>query len=454
MTNPAAAAQKHTIDMTEGPIWRLLVVFALPLLLGNLFQQLYNTVDSIILGNFVGKEALAAVGSTTSLCNTLLNFFNGVSIGTGVVISHYFGAKDEEGLHSAVETAVLSSLIIGLAVSVAAVPFVPLMLGLVSTPADIIGPAGTYLRIYFVGVIFLFMYNMGGCILRAVGDTRRPLLFLVFSSGLNIVLDLLFVVGLKWGIAGAAAATVLSEAVSAALVCATLMRSREVCRLTLRDLHINAPVFRRILAVGLPVGVQQSLTAFSNAFVQSYINRFDSTPILAGWSTHMKVDPITILPAQSIGQATTTFVSQNLGAGKPDRAGKGFQISLLMGIGVLLVISGVMFPSAEWIASLFNREPDVVRYGTMFISMMVPFRFTTAIFQCCAGAMRGAGDSRGPMLIMLFSFVAVRQVYLLIITQFFNDVFLVAFAYPIGWIVCALLNWLYYCFKNRQRASE
>lgn len=454
MRSPASADKKHTIDMTEGPIWRLLVVFALPLLLGNLFQQLYNTVDSIILGNFVSKQALAAVGSTTSLCNTLLNFFNGVSIGTGVVISHYFGAKDDEKLHSAVETAILASLIIGLAVSVAAVPFVPIMLNLVSTPADVIGPAGTYLRIYFMGVIFLFMYNMGGCILRAVGDTRRPLLFLIFSSGLNIVLDLLFVVGLKWGIAGAAFATILSEAVSAILVCATLMRSREVYRLTLRDLHINAPVLRRILAVGFPVGVQQSLTAFSNAFVQSYINRFDSSSIVAGWSTHMKVDPITILPAQSIGQATTTFVSQNLGAGKPNRARKGFQISLMMGVGVLLAISGVMFPSAEGIASLFNREPDVVQYGTMFITMMVPFRFTTAIFQCCAGAMRGAGDSRGPMLIMLFSFVAVRQVYLLIITQFFNDVFLVALAYPIGWIVCALLNWLYYCFRNRQRLHE
>lgn len=454
MVNSAVSTKKNTIDMTEGPIWRLLVVFALPLLLGNLFQQLYNTVDSIILGNFVGKAALAAVGSTTSLCNTLLNFFNGVSIGTGVVISHYFGAKDDKGLHSAVETAVLASLIIGFVVSVAAVPFVPLMLHLVSTPADVIGPAGTYLRIYFMGVIFLFMYNMGGCILRAVGDTRRPLLFLIFSSGLNIVLDLLFVVGLKWGIAGAAFATIFSEAVSAVLVCATLMHSREVYRLTLRDLHINGSVFRRILAVGFPVGVQQSLTAFSNAFVQSYINRFDSTPIVAGWSTHMKVDPFTILPAQSIGQATTTFVSQNLGAGKPDRARKGFQISLMMGIGVLLAISGVTFPAAKGIASLFNREPEVVQYGTMFITMMVPFRFTTAIFQCCAGAMRGAGDSKGPMLIMLFSFVAVRQVYLLIITQFYNNVFLVALAYPIGWVMCALLNWLYYYYRNRQRPQE
>lgn len=451
MANPASSAQKHSLDMTEGAIWRLLVVFALPLLLGNLFQQLYNTVDSIILGNFVGKEALAAVGSTTSLCNTLVNFFNGFSIGAGVIISNCFGAKDAERLHSAVETSVMVSLGIGIVVSVAAVPFVPLMLRLVSTPADVIGPASTYLRIYFMGVIFLFTYNMGGCILRAVGDTKRPLVFLIFSSFLNIVLDLLFVVGLKWGIAGVAFATILSEAISAALVCITLMRSQEAYRLTLQDLHVNWPVLRRILVVGLPVAIQQSLTAFSNTFVQAHINRFDSSSIVAGWSTHLKVDQFTLLPAQSIGQATTTFVSQNLGAGKLDRARQGFRTSFVMGVGVLLAISGIMFFTADAIASLFNREPDVVHYGAMFITMMVPFRFFTAIYQCCAGALRGAGDSRGPMLIMLFSFVLVRQVYLMLIIRFFNNVYIVAFAYPLGWIVCALLHCLYYYYKDRRR---
>lgn len=451
MVNSISSTIKHSLDMTEGAIWRLLVVFALPLLLGNLFQQLYNTVDSIILGNFVGKEALAAVGSTTSLCNTLLNFFNGFSIGAGVIISNYFGAKDTEKLHSAVETSVMVSLGIGVVVSVAAVPFVPLMLRLVSTPADVIGPASTYLRIYFMGVIFLFAYNMGGCILRAVGDTKRPLVFLIFSSFLNIVLDLLFVVGLKWGIAGAAFATILSEAISAALVCIALMHSQEAYRLTLQDLHINWPVLRRILVLGLPVAIQQSLTAFSNTFVQAHINRFDSSSIVAGWSTHLKVDQFTLLPAQSIGQATTTFVSQNLGAGKLDRVRQGFRTSLMMGIGVLLAVSGIMFFTADGIASLFNREPDVVHYGAMFITMMVPFRFFTAIYQCCAGALRGTGDSRGPMLMMLFSFVLVRQVYLLLITQFFNNVYVVAFGYPLGWIVCALLHCLYYYYKGRQR---
>lgn len=454
MVKPGAFVRKHSMDMTEGPIWRLLVLFALPLLLGNLFQQLYNTVDSIILGNFVGKEALAAVGSTTSLCNTLINFFNGVSIGGGVIISSYFGAKDDEGLHSAVETTIMVALMIGFAVSLLSIPFVPMMLRLMSTPADVLYPATVYLRIYFMGVIFLFTYNMGSSILRAVGDTGRPLQFLIVSSLLNIVLDLLFVVKLEMGIAGAATATILSEAVSAALVCATLLRTRDVYRLTLKDLHINWSVLRRILVIGLPVGVQQSLTSFSNTFVQAYINRFDSSSIIAGWSTHIKVDQFALQPALSIGQASTTFVSQNLGAGKADRARRGFTTSLVLGIGVLLLISGIMYGSAERIAALFNQDPDVVRYGTLFIRMMVPFRFITAINQCSAGALRGAGDSRGPMLIMLFSFVLVRQIYLFVITQFFNNVYTVGLGYPVGWVVCALLSCLYYYHSDLRLGSS
>lgn len=449
--NIHAFQKNHTLDMTEGPIWRLLVTFAIPLLLGNLFQQLYNTMDSIILGNYVGKEALAAVGSTTSLCNTLINFFNGVSIGAGVIISNYFGAKDDKGLHSAIETTVMVAVVIGLVVSVVSIPFVPLMLDLMSTPGDVIEPATTYLRIYFLGVIFLFTYNMGSCILRAVGDTKRPLRFLVISSLLNISLDLLFVVGLDLGIAGAAFATILSEAVSAVLVCATLLRTQEVYRLTLQDLHINWFVLRRILIVGLPVGIQQSLTAFSNTFVQAYINRFDSSAIVAGWSTHIKVDQFTILPAQSIGQATTTFVSQNLGAGKLDRAKQGVKTSLVLGIGVLLFISAVLYFAAGDVAFLFNQETDVVYYGRLFITLMVPFRFLSAIFQCYVGALRGAGDSKGSMLIMLFSLVVVRQVYLFMITQLFNNVYTVGFGYPVGWIACSLLSVLYYYHSGWER---
>lgn len=454
MSTHALFGKKRTMDMTEGPIWKLLVLFAIPLLLGNLFQQLYNTVDSIILGNFVGKEALAAVGSTTSLCNTLINFFNGVSIGAGVIISRYFGAKDNDGLHSAVETSITVAFIIGFVASLLSIPFVPMMLNLISTPADMLDEATTYLRIYFMGVIFLFTYNMGSGILRAVGDTRRPLNFLIISSLLNIVLDLLFVVGFKIGIAGAALATIISEAVSAVLVCMHLGRSRDVYRLTLHDLHINWSVLKSILVVGLPVGIQQSLTAFSNTFVQAYVNRFDSTAIVAGWSAHVKVDQFGILPAQSIGQATTTFVSQNLGAGKIDRAKKGTKTALIMGVGVLVTISAIIFVASEGLASLFNQDPEVIYYGALFISLMVPFRFFSALNQVYAGSMRGAGDSRGPMLIMLFSLVLVRQVYLYIATSFVNNVYVVGMGYPVGWIASATLGGWYYYHSGWERRFQ
>lgn len=454
MNKHEISGKKHSIDMTEGPIWRLLVMFAIPLLLGNLFQQLYNTVDSIILGNFVSKAALAAVGSTTSMCNTLINFFNGVSIGAGVVISHYFGAKDSENLHSAIETSITVAFVIGFAASLLAIPFVPLMLDLISTPADMLEEATVYLRIYFMGVIFLFTYNMGSGILRAVGDTQRPLRFLIISSLLNIGLDLLFVVGFQMGIAGAAFATIISEAVSAVLVCMHLGRIEDVYRLTLRDLHINWAVLKRILIVGLPVGIQQSLTAFSNTFVQAYVNRFDSTDIVAGWSAHVKVDQFGILPAQSIGQATTTFVSQNLGAGKLERAKKGTKTALVMGVGVLLVISAIIFVSAEGLASLFNQEPEVVYYGTLFIALMVPFRFFSALNQVYAGSMRGTGDSRGPMFIMLFSLVLVRQAYLYIATHFVNNVYVVGLGYPVGWMASALLGGWYYYHSGWERRYQ
>lgn len=454
MDRHTSGSRNHTINMTEGPILRLLVMFAIPLLLGNLFQQLYNTVDSIILGNFVGKEALAAVGSTTSLCNTLINFFNGVSIGAGVIISRHFGGKDNERLHSAVETSITVALVIGLASSLLSIPFVPLMLNLISTPADMIDQATTYLRIYFMGVIFLFTYNMGSSILRAVGDTQRPLRFLIISSLFNILLDLLFVVEFSMGIAGAAVATVLSQAVSAVLVCRHLGKTKDVYQLTFHDLHINWLVLKDILIVGLPVGIQQSLTAFSNTFIQAYINRFDSIPIVAGWSAHVKVDQFGILPAQSIGQAATTFVSQNLGAGKLERAKQGTKTALVFGVGVLLVISVFLFVFNEELASLFNQDPEVVYYGALFISLMAPFRFVSGPNQVYAGSMRGAGDSRGPMFIMLFSFVLVRQTYLFIITKFVNNVYVVGLGYPVGWIASATLGALYYYHSGWERRYQ
>lgn len=436
--------KRQSMDMTQGNIWKLLSLFAIPLLFGNLFQQLYNTVDSIIVGNFVGKTALAAVGSTTAICNTMVNFFNGISIGSGVVISHYFGAGDRENLQKTIGTIALLTVVLGLGVTLFSVPLVPFMLKMMSTPDDVIGHASDYLKIYFLGIIFLFTYNMGSSVLRAVGDTKRPLYFLIVSSLLNIVLDLVFVVIFRWGIKGVAAATVLSQAASAMLVCAALIRTDEACKLNIKNLSMDMALCRRILLLGLPIGVQQSLTAFSNAFVQSYINAFDSSSIMAGWSCHIKIDQFCILPVMSIGQSVTTFVSQNLGAGKVERAKEGVRTALYMGTGLLLLICVILAFTSGQLVGLFSRDGEVIRYGILFVWIALPFRFFSAWNQTYAGALRGSGNTKASMFIMLFSFVVCRQVYLYVITHFINNVYTVGLGYPVGWICCGLLSRWYY----------
>ncbi|MCD7909062.1 MAG: MATE family efflux transporter [Clostridium sp.] len=432
------------MDMTQGNIWKLLSLFAVPLLFGNLFQQLYNTVDSIIVGNFVGKNALAAVGSTTAICNTMVNFFNGISIGAGVVISNYFGARERENLQRAIHTIALLTVILGIGVTLISVPWVPLMLRLIATPDGVIGHASIYLRIYFLGIFFLFTYNMGSSVLRAVGDTKRPLYFLITSSLLNIVLDLVFVVVFGWGIAGVAAATVFSQAVSALLVCAALMRTGEAYKLCIKNIRMDLALCRRILLLGLPIGVQQSLTAFSNAFVQSYINAFDSASIMAGWSCHIKIDQFCILPVMSIGHSVTTFVSQNLGAKKLERAKAGVRTAIYMGTGLLILICVILAFTSGQLVKLFNRDAEVVYYGILFVWLSIPFRFFSAWNQTYAGALRGSGNTKTSMLIMLFSLVVCRQVYLYVITRFANNVYTVGLGYPVGWICCGLLSRWYY----------
>ncbi|MBQ2401989.1 MAG: MATE family efflux transporter, partial [Lachnospiraceae bacterium] len=278
-----------TLDMTEGNIAKLLITFAIPLLLGNIFQYLYNTVDSLVVGNFVGKEALAAVGSTTYIINTLVMFFGGISVGASVIISRYFGAHDDETLHRAIETTMALTFIGSVLCTVAGIALSPLLLRFMDTPEDVLPSSSVYLRIYFGGITGLMVYNMGSGILRAVGDTKRPLYFLIFSSIMNIILDLLFVVVFGLGIAGVAYATVLAQMISAVLVLILLTKSKEKYRLVWKDLHVDMQLTKEILSVGFPVGLQQAVTSFSNVYVQSYINSFGSAG-MAGWSSFTKID--------------------------------------------------------------------------------------------------------------------------------------------------------------------
>ena len=427
------------MDMTTGSIWKLLLSFSVPLLIGNLFQQLYNTVDSLVVGNFVGTEALAAVGSTTCIINTMVMFFTGTSIGATVVISRHYGAHDDRKLHLAVETTMMVTFIASILFTGIGVLFTPFMLRFMSTPEDVLPSASEYLRIYFSGISGLLIYNMGSAVLRAVGDTRRPLLFLCFSSILNTVLDLIFVIVFDLGIAGVAYATILSQFISAALVLVVLTLDGGSYHLVWQDLRIDRPTFRQILSIGLPAGFQQSLTSFSNVYVQSYVNYFGSA-CMAGWSCYTKIDQFIFLPLQSMNQAATTFVSQNIGAQDIKRAKRGSMTAFYMSTAITIAISTILWFTAGQFVSLFNQDPSVISYGVLFIHTNSTLTFTCCATQIFSGSLRGAGDSKTPMLVMLFSYVLFRQIYLYVITQFINTPAVVGFGYPLGWIVCSLLT--------------
>ena len=434
-------------DMTEGNIVWLLIQFSVPLIIGNLFQMMYNTVDSLVVGNFVGKEALAAVGSTTMIVNMLVFFFNGVSTGAGVVISRYYGAKENGRLHTAVETTMFVTFVCGVLFTFIGILLVHPMLIFMSTPEDVMDAATVYLRIYFMGMLGLLVYNMGSGILRAVGDTRRPLLFLIFTSVVNAALDLLFVIVFHAGIAGVAYATIIAQFISAAMILVLLTRSKEVYRLTWRDLKCDLPVLKQIFMIGLPAGVQSVVTAFSNVFVQSYINSFGSA-CMAGWSCYNKLDTFIMLPMQSMAQAATTFVGQNVGAGKNDRVNKGTVQTMALTVGITAVTAALLFFFAAPANGIFTDDGEVIRYGVLFLQTNVFFLLFNCINHTLAGALRGRGDAAGPMIIMLLNFVAVRQVYLFILTRYIsNTPRLVGFSYPVGWTACCVMEVAYFYLR-------
>ena len=435
---------RYDVDMTKGNITRHLVNFALPLLLGNLFQQLYNMVDTWVVGNYVSNEAFSAVGTVGPVINTLIGFFLGLSSGAGVVISQYYGAGREEKVQQAVHTALMLTLALGVVFTAAGIAMTPLMLQLMKTPAEVAPEQATYLRIYFAGVIGLLLYNMGSGILRAVGDSRRPFYFLVVSAVLNTVLDLLFVIKFHMGVEGVAYATIIAQAVSAVLTLWVLMGAEGGIRLELRALRFTWSVLRQIVAVGIPAALQMAITAFSNVFVQSYINYF-GPDCMSGWTAYNKVDQLVILPVQSISMANTTFVGQNLGVGDTPRAKKGVRASLWLSVAVTAVLLIPVLLFAPDLTAFFNSKAEVVSYGALLLRLLSPFYFFFCINQIYAGALRGAGNSQVPMWIMLGSFVVFRQIYLYIMANFIsNEIIPIALSYPAGWFVCSVATLLYY----------
>lgn len=431
-------------DMTQGSIVAQLIAFSLPLMLGNVFQMLYNTVDSVVVGNFVGTEALAAVGSTTMIVNILVFFFNGFSTGATVVIARRFGAGDRQELHTAIQTTMAATFILSVVFTVVGLLTVDPMLRFMATPDDVFDQAALYLRIYLAGFSGLVIYNMCSGILRAVGDTTRPLYFLILTSLMNIVLDLFFVLKLNMGIDGVAYATIISQFISAGLTLALLSFSKDIYRMDWKDLHLNPVVVREIVAVGLPAGIQSIVTAVSNVFVQSYINAFQSQ-CMAGWAAYNKLDQFVMLPMQSLAMASTTFVSQNIGAGQESRANKGAVVSVALCLSVTGVIVLLLVLLAASAVALFTPDEEVIRFGVLFIRANVVFLLFNCVNHVLAGAMRGRGDSTAPMVMMLLTFVVLRQIYLFVVTRYIaNTPFAVGFGYPVGWMSCCVLEVCYY----------
>ena len=439
----ASRIRRQSMDMTEGSIARQLISFAFPLLIGNLFQQLYNTVDTWVVGNFVSDNAFAAVGSMGPIVNMFIGFFLGFATGAGALISQNFGAKNEDAIEKLVHTSIAATFAIGLIFTVSGHLLTPLLLDFAKIPEAVRPEAKTYLSIYFSGIMGLVFYNMGAAILRAVGDSKRPFYFLVVCAVMNTVLDLVFVLGFGMKVEGVAWATVISQAVSAILIVISLMRTKTCVRLQFRKLKVNWHLLGRIVSLGIPSALQVSITSFSNIFVQSYINFFGPN-CMSGYTAYSKIDMLLFLPAQSVSMATTTFVGQNLGCGQVKRARQGVTASILISAGVTTALMIPVLIFSGDVVRIFTTQQDSIYYGTLFLRYITPFYILTCFTQVFASALRGAGNSRAPMVIMLSSYVAFRQVYLAIMSTVWNEVIPIAMGYPLGWILSCTIFVLYY----------
>lgn len=428
--------------MTEGVIWKQLILFSIPLLIGNLFQQLYNTVDSIIVGNYVGSQALASVGASTPIINLLVGFFMGIATGAGIIISQFFGARDNERLKASVHTSFALSIWAGFFLTVIGIIFSPHILRLMGTPANVFDDSVLYLRIYFLGSLFLLLYNMGAGVLRAIGDSKRPLYYLCLSSVINIILDLVFVVGFKMGVAGVALATLIAQGISAILLMIQLMRSRESYAVNLKDVKVDKFVLREIIIVGIPTGLQQVIISLSNAIVQSSINSFGSDAI-AGCSAYLKLDGFMILPIMSFSMAATTFTGQNLGAKQYSRIYKGLRTSILITTIYTVSACVIMYFFGGDALRIFTQEENVLQYGRVMLDTIVPAYLALALMQSLVGTVRGAGKTIVTMVMSILSLCIVRVWWILTVLKVAPSIEGVFLGYPISWVVGFILMALY-----------
>ncbi len=436
------AASPQPRRMTEGSIAKSLLLFAVPLILGNLLQQLYNTADSIIVGNFVGANALAAVGSSGSPIYLLIGFSQGVAVGAGVVVAQYLGAKDRADTQLAVHTALAISVVMGLILTIGGVACGRVLLEWMNTPAEVLEDAVTYIRIYFGGVLFSVVYNMIAGILNAAGNSRRSLIYLAYASLTNILLDLVFIVGLKMGVAGAAIATDISQLVSCLLSLRFLLRVEDDYRVRLRDIRLHGRMALRIIRVGLPTGIQNMVISFSNVLVQASVNSYGAAA-MAGFAAYMKVDGFNILPVSSISMAATTFVGQNYGAGRLDRVRKSVWVTVALGVCYTLTTGALLLLGQDPIMRLFTTDEAVIAFGCSAMRWFCPFYFLLSILHGLAGAVRGTGASVPPMVVLLVSLCLFRILWIQWILPLFGTYEGVMMVYPVSWALGAVLMILY-----------
>lgn len=443
---------KQGNGITEGVIWKQLLIFFFPILFGTFFQQLYNTVDAVIVGRFVGKEALAAVGgSTGTLINLLVGFFVGLSSGATVIISQFYGGGREKRVSEAVHTAIAFSLACGIGLMAVGIVFSPFALRAMGTPEDIMQYSLSYIRIYFLGIIPNLIYNMGAGILRAVGDSKRPLYYLMASCFTNIVLDLVLVVWLRLDVRGAAIATIVSQLVSAVLVVLQLLRTKDSYRLVIRKIRLNLFMVMRIVRIGLPAGLQSVMYSASNIIIQSSVNSL-GTDTVAAWTAYSKIDSVYWMIISALGISITTFVGQNYGAGKLDRVKRGIYVCLGLSFLITAILSVTLYLGGGYIYLMFTADAAVIAKGMEILHFLVPAFATYVCIEVLSGALRGTGDCWIPMIMTAVGVCALRVLWILVAVPLKPDILTVVFSYPLTWSITSILFLVYfYCFSSLKK---
>ena len=432
-------------SLTEGCIWKSILLFALPVFLGNVFQQFYNTFDSWCVAEFIGDEAMAAVSSSGSLIFMMVSFFNGVAMGAGIVIARFFGAEDFDPMRKAIHTAIAFGLVAGTLLTIVGVVFTPTILRWMGTPADVLPQSIEYFRWYFTGAIFTVMYNIFVGILHAVGDSRHPLYYLIFSTGVNVVLDLLFVAVLGFGVGSAAIATTISQGISALLCFIHLIRCDGPYKVNPREVGFDKESLIEIIRYGLPSGIQNSVIALANVVVQSNINAFGKYA-MAGCGAHSKLEGFAFLPVTCFTQALSTFVGQNLGAKKHDRVRKGVGFGIACSCIIAEIVGILTYIFAPYLVRLFCDAPEAMDYGIRHMRTICLFYCLLAFSHCIAGILRGAGKATVPMFTMLGCWCLFRVTYITIAVKFINELTTISWAYPITWTISSVIYFIYYNF--------